>query len=226
MSDVVRVIAVVEGKTEQNFVRDILAPYLGAKNVSMYATQVSKSGQKGGDVRFSRVLNDLGKHLKQERDIYVTTLIDYYGVKEWPGLDDVPVGATPAYIAHTINTATKEEVERSINAHRVEERFIPFMAIHEFEAFLFSDSAVIASELNIAEAKVRAVLEQCGEPEAINNSPQTAPSKRLDTLSPNGRFPKTTMGIYIAELIGIDVMRQKCPVFNSWIETLETLESL
>jgi hypothetical protein len=106
---------------------------------------------------------------------------------------------------------------------RAEQRFIPNMAIHEFEAFHFSDSSVLASELNISEDAVAVVLAECGEPEAINNNRETAPSKRLDEWSRRGKFPKTTTGIAIAKAIGIETIRQKCPIFNVWLESFEEI---
>ncbi|MCT7653700.1 DUF4276 family protein [Oceanimonas sp. NS1] len=40
-------------------------------------------------MRFERVRRDLEAHLKQRPDTYVTTFVDYYGLREWPGLDTV-----------------------------------------------------------------------------------------------------------------------------------------
>lgn len=224
MSKCTEVMAIVEGKTEEMFVKSLLAPYLGDKNIFMHATQVSKPGQKGGDVKFSRVKNDLGLHLKQRTDTYVTTLVDYYGVKEWPGVDAVPPGATPARIAQIVNDATKSTVKRLFKDQRADYRFIPYMAIHEFESLLFSNSTALADELGIDPEEVDSVLEQFEGPEAINDSPETAPSKRLDNWSPNGKFPKTTAGIAIANKIGIPAMRNMCPLFNEWISTFETIQ--
>ena len=50
---------IVEGATEEDFIRKILAPYLGIKNIGMYATQVSKPGQKEvmSDSRGSRMIS-------------------------------------------------------------------------------------------------------------------------------------------------------------------------
>lgn len=59
MSDYIEVIAIVEGKTEQVFVEQVLKPYLEEKMIFISATQASKPGQKGGDVKFSRVINDI-----------------------------------------------------------------------------------------------------------------------------------------------------------------------
>lgn len=223
MSNYINVISIVEGKTEQTFIESILAPYLAQKNIFMRATQVTKPGQKGGDVRFDRVKKDLEIHLKQRSDTYVTTLVDFYGVKEWPGVDQVPPNSSPAQIAKIVNDATKVAVKALFSEQQAERRFIPYMAIHEFEALLFSDSASLAAELGIPVQKVTKVLNDCGEPEAINNSPETAPSKRLDKWSKNEAFAKTTTGIAIARNIGITKMREKCPLFNAWVQSFEVI---
>lgn len=219
----VEVIAIVEGKTEQVFIEQVLAPYLADKMIFIRATQVSKPGQKGGDVRFSRVSRDIGLHLKQRSDTYVTTLVDYYGVKEWPGVETLPNQNTPEQIAMHLNAATEQQVVALFAEQQAERRFIPYVALHEFEALLFSDSAILASELGISEPQVSAVLTECGAPEAINNGPDTAPSKRLDRWSVNGKFAKTTKGIAIAERIGIPRMRAQCPLFDAWIARFEAL---
>lgn len=221
MSKYLEVMIIVEGKTEQVFIERVLAPYLAEKMIFVYATQVSKPGQKGGDIRFSRVCQDLGNHLKQRPDTIVTTFIDYYGTKEWPGLAEIQPHSTPAQIAEQLNNASQQEINSRFAIYRSDTRFIPFMAIHEFEALLFCDSKVLASALEIDERQVIAVLEECGEPEAINNSPQTAPSKRLNSWSADGKFAKTTQGITIAEITGISKIREKCPLFNRWLEQLE-----
>jgi hypothetical protein len=122
-----------------------------------------------------------------------------------------------------VNEATKKEVVASFPEQRADRRFIPYMAIHEFEALLFSSSAILATRLGKKESHVKAVLTACGEPEAINNHPETAPSKRLDAWSKNGKFSKTTTGMAIAREIGIDRMREKCPLFNGWIESFEAM---
>lgn len=223
MNNYIEVIVIVEGKTEQTFIESILGPYLGHKNIGMIATQVSKPGQKGGDVRFSRVQKDLGNHLKQRPDIYVSTFVDYYGIKEWPGLDDIPQKATPAKIAKSMNEATKKRVLSLFSEFNAEQRFIPYIAVHEFEALLFSDATILASHLHIAVSTVDDVLEDCGEPEAINNSPETAPSKRLNSWV-KGKFPKITTGIDVAREIGIEKMRDMCPLFDAWLQTFEEIQ--
>jgi hypothetical protein len=127
MSDYIEIMVLVEGKTEEIFVNDLLRPFMAHKKIYIYPTQLSKPGQKGGDVRFSRAQKDIGMHLKQRLDTYVTTFIDFYGTKEWPGLNLVRPGATPAEIAQTINKATKAEVVHLFEITRPTEDLFPML---------------------------------------------------------------------------------------------------
>jgi hypothetical protein len=185
---------------------------------------VSKPGQKGGDVRFKKVKNDIGRFLKQRSDTYVTTFVDYYGTKEWPGLNSVNSGLSPADIAKHINGITAGKVISLFEDQRADKRFIPFITVHEFEALLFSDPKILSEQLGVNICKIENILAECGKPEAINNSPQTAPSKRLNALM-DGKFSKTLNGIAIAEAIGVEKMREQCCVFDAWLTKLECLQS-
>lgn len=222
MNDYAEVIAIVEGRTEQIFIEQILQPYLSQKKVYISATQISKSGEKGGDVKFIRAQRDIGNHLKQRSDNYVCTFFDYYGLKEWPGLDKIPRFATPEDIAQIINDATKQKIAKLFPEIETQKRFIPFLAIHEFETFLFSDSHILAKKLDIKVSEVEKVIEQYDKLEAINDGPDTSPSKRLEKWS-HGTFKKTITGITIAKDIGVEVMRKKCPLFHAWLNKLENL---
>lgn len=222
MSSFAVVIVIVEGRTEQRFINDILAPYLGAKNVFMTPIILSKSRHKGGDVRFARVRNDIARHLKQRRDAYVSLLVDYYGIgRDWPGLDAVRPGASPSEIATAICTATQVAIDAELANYRSDVRFVPHIAVHEFEALLFSDPTTLARAIRADLQIIEAIIQECGEPEAIDNSRDTAPSKRIEKLY--SRFKKTGNGIAIAQEIGIDRMRTQCPVFDGWLTLLESL---
>jgi hypothetical protein len=48
----------------------------------------------------------------------------------------------------------------------------------------------------VQQRKIEEILEECGEPEKINDHTTTAPSKRLEKLS--DWFKKTSTGIAIA----------------------------
>ena len=221
----ITIYAIVEGQTEKIFFDKLLTPYLATKNIFIQATIIKKPGQRGGDVKFSRAKNDIKAFLRQRPDTYITTFIDLYGIKEWPG-KDVADDLTPEQKADHINSLTHDKVNELFPDSNPADRFIPYIAIHEFEAMLFSDPQILAAELDVKSTLIDNILSECGEPENINNSPQTAPSKRLDSFMNTGHFPKTTTGITIAQKIGIEKIRDKCPIFNSWIEILEQLKQL
>lgn len=222
MNNYVNVIAIVEGKTEQIFIEKLLAAYLGNKRISIRATQVTKPGQKGGDVTFTRIERDIIKHLKQRKDTFITTFIDFYGLKKWPQLDKINSNDGPKDISEKLNTATIDKLKSNNSKLHIDKRFIPFFAIHEFEALLFSNTEILSNELGINKNKIDSLLNKFGTPEAIDNSPHTAPSKVLERLS-NKKFKKTIDGIAIAQKIGITEIRYKCSLFNKWLERLEEL---
>ena len=224
MNKSVTVMIVVEGATEQAFVEHVLAPYLSAKGIFVRATQISKKGQKGGDVKFDRAKRDILNFLKQRKDLYVATFIDYYGVKEWPGLAALRMmnNPSPTVIAARMNEGAVAEICKEIPNSQIEKRYLPFTAVHEFETLLFSDSRVLASELGIDQCAVDTVVRECGSPEAINNHPETAPSKRLEKWT-NDHYRKTVQGVVIATKIGIGKMRASCLNFNAWLLRLEGL---
>ena len=217
------VVAIVEGQTEAIFIKDLITPYLAQKGIFLTPIVVSKPGQKGGDIRFARVKRDLELHLKQRHDTYVTLFVNYYGIRnDWPGIDEARKKKVPARIAAIVNKSTMEAVQALFGETDPDRRFIPFVAVHEFETLLFSDAGILAAELGVKRAKVDAILNECGEPEKINNSNETAPSKRLEDL--NDRFKKTSTGIAIARAIGLSKMRAACPLFDEWMTKLESLE--
>ena len=212
---------VVEGLTEQLFVEHVLAPYCAMQGIYLHPTQVPKRGGKGGDVRFERVKTCVSNFLKQRSDTRVGTFVDYYGLADWPKLEEVrsAQGLSPAEIAKRLNDAAKEELCSALPAINVADRFVPFMAVHEFEALLFSDAGVLASSLGVDIAAVNDVLQEYGSPEKINTRPDKIPSRHLEVWT-NERYMKTVQGIAIAGKIGIDKMRAANPNFDDWLTRL------
>jgi len=58
-------------------------------------------------------------------------------------------------------------------------------------------------------------------PESINDGLTTAPSKRLKTNIPV--YDKVNDGAELSSLIGLAAIRGKCPRFNAWLSTLESI---
>ncbi len=223
MSKPISIYVIVEGPTESNFIREVVAPSLSYKNIFMTAIVSSKKGQKGGDIRFERMKKDFRAHLKQRSDSYVTMMVDFYGTKEWPMLEEARSQQSHIEKSKTFCEATMASLKEFLGDNiPTEQRFIPYVAMHEFEALLFSEPTTLAEKLNIKESVILDILKECGEPEQINDSPMTAPSKRLHALSPS--FKKTSTGIAIAKEIGLDIMREKCPLFDQWLSRIEQLK--
>ena len=222
MSRIVQVMVLVEGQTEQLFIKNLLSPYLADFTEPKIILTPTLGGNQGGDVRFSRYERDIGLHLRQCTDAYVTLMVDYYGIREdWPGLEEAKRQTTHSKKAEVMNRETAKEVRKRFPEQNSDVRFIPYVSMHEIEALYFSNPAIIAKKLHIPQKEVESIVRECGEPEAINDKPQTAPSKRLQNLSPN--FKKITTGIDIAKAVGIKRMREQCPLFNEWINRIENL---
>jgi hypothetical protein len=218
-----RVVAVVEGQTEQGFVRDVLAPVLVTRNVYLTARLVGKPGHKGGDCRYPRAKQDVLLLLRQEPDTVVTTMFDFYALPDsWPGRTEARQAPFPRKAA-IVEAAVKEDILHELGPSFDESRFHPYIQMHEFEALLFSQPARICAVLRSpgSEANVQAIRDAFQNPEEINDDSTTAPSKRLCKLFPGYR--KRTNGLIAAQRIGIDAMRKSCPHFAEWLKMLESV---
>jgi hypothetical protein len=99
-------------------------------------------------------------------------------------------------------------------------RFIPYIQMYEYEALLFTRPEVIAEVVLRPDLapKLAAIRKEFKTPEEINDSPKTAPSKRIEKLHP--AYEKPLHGSVAAKRIGIDAMIPDCPHFKEWLEKL------
>ena len=98
--------------------------------------------------------------------------------------------------------------------------------MHEYEGLLFTDTsafAVVPSATAAIIERLRDVRAGFGTPEDINDSSETAPSKRIKQLLP--RYEKVVHGPDIVAAIGLEAVREECPRFNGWLTQLESLGS-
>ncbi len=221
----VEVIIICESQTEQTFIRDVLAPEMGVKGIYLHPALIGKPGHKGGDISFQRAVIDIEAFLKQRVDTYVSTMFDYFRLEtNWPGKQDIIGNLTAGQKAGKIEKATFSEIEKSYKELNAENRFIPYIEMHEFEAVLFSNSEILANNISIEKKEIDKILEECREPEEINDGPETAPSKRI--LKLNNSYRKVAMGKTISQAIGIQKIRKKCSHFNDWLNKLEQLSTM
>jgi hypothetical protein len=64
------------------------------------------------------------------------------------------------------------------------------------------------------------------KPEEINESPQTAPSKRIIKYLPQYEGQKAQVGPLVAEDIGLYRLRENCNHFDEWLLKLEKIVSI
>lgn len=212
-----RVIAVVEGQTEQAFVRGVLAPWLGTRNVFLSPCLVGKPGRKGGVGPYLRAKMDILNLLKQESDTIVTTMFDFYGMPtNWPRRDEA-AQALHDQKASIVEDALKTDINLAFQGRLDPRRFIPYVQMYEFEALLFSKPEKIAEV--VGKPKLTQHLQDIRNgfdcPEQINDDPSTAPSKRIARFFP--KYQKLLHGSIAAERIGIEVMLAECPHFQDWL---------
>lgn len=220
----VKVHVLVEGQTEEEFVREILNEYLLPKGVYLNAviakTKRAIGGNpayRGGIVSYGKIEFDLKQLLRDSSASLVTTMIDFYRLpSDFPGFNDAEAKSGSAF-------QCVGYLERKFREAIHHPQFLPYLSIHEFEALLFSDSDTIVQEVRggdeQAQKSLRNVRQSYDSPEEINR--ENPPSKHI--LEQLSEYEKTLHGYLIAIEIGIDKMREACPHFREWLTRLEAL---
>lgn len=215
-----RLVIICEGPTEQEFVRSVLTPHFSKKQIFIQDPLIKKSG--GGIVPWVTLKSQIINHLKEKSSV-VTLLIDYYGIPDhfdFPGWSDSKKITNKSDRIDFLEQAMVEEIDDSLR-----NRFIPYYQLHEFEGLLFNNIVYFESTFEPKEFKDKTQLEQIlndyPNPELINDSPSSAPSKRLLKLIDG--YNKIVYGSILAENIGLHNIRSKSPRFNDWVDKLENI---
>ena len=203
-----RIAVVVEGPTEREFVSKVLAPSLWEQGVYLFPSLL---GNSGGDVSVVKLAEDMVSSLASFD--YVTSLVDFYGFR---GKGEMTIDA----LEECIDT----EVDRRIHRPHAHSRVFAYVQLYEFEGLLFSDTNAFERAIIVPDGcveQLRTIRAGFQTPEDINDSPVTAPSKRLVNLIP--QYVKRVQGPLVAEEVGLDVIRSECPRFNDWVTRMESL---
>lgn len=220
-----RLLMLVEGDSERKFVTNTLAPFLAEQGV--YVESPAKlwtkrnpagGGYHGGVVSWQKIRKSL-LPLMGDSNAWVTTLLDFYGLPEdFPGYLDILGDNRPPL--EKVG-ALEERFAQEVNFRN----FIPFFALHEFEAWLFSAPAVAAEHFGQPDLanKMRNVVTEMGGPELINHGVKTHPKNRLKTFV--GRYEETSDGPILLEKIGIPAIQAACPHFAAWLDRLQALSA-
>lgn len=214
-----RLYLLVEGQTEETFIRELLVPHYARHGLFITPIIVRTSpGYKGGVTSYGKIKPQITRLCRQDRAACVSTMFDLYALpNDFPGKGSAqyPANGSGAQKAAFLEDALKQDVN--------EHNFIPHLMVHEFEALLFVQPDKFAAWSDAPEvvASLGMIAQQQQSPEDINDDPRTAPSKRILALMPE--YEKTFHGPLIVCDIGLDAIRQSCPHFDAWLQTLEQL---
>lgn len=199
----IRIGIAVEDSTEVEFVNRSLLPDLLPSGISVTPVSID------GNVTIQRLAREMA-NLYWSFDA-VSSLVDFYGFQ-----------GKNADTVNDLECHIRNNVEKYIGDSVTETKLIPYVQIHEFEALLFSDVEsfrhimVEATSGQINE--LRQICDKFNTPEDIDDSVWTAPSKRIVSVFPEYR--KALHGPLIAETIGVQTIRDRCPRFNGWLKRL------
>lgn len=219
-----RLLVLVEGQTEETFVNEVLAPHLYRQGYAAISARLfgnaRQRSRRGGIRSWRSAERDIVRHLKEDREVAVALMVDYYG------LPRTGEGAWPGRSAHegavTVETSLSGRISELLGDGFDPRRFLPCVMMHEFEAMLFSDCTAFGRAIDRPEVvpSLLKVRELFPSPEEIDDTPDGAPSKRIERLVPE--YEKPIMGNAAALEIGLDRIRAECPHFRNWLERLET----
>ena len=112
-------------------------------------------------------------------------MVDYYALPQgkpdgWPGRRAAGSSAFERK-ARTVEEALLQDVGKAMGGSFDASRFVPYVMMHEFEAMLFSDCDGFARGIGciVLAPKFQEIRDAFGTPEEIDDSPDTAPSKRV-----------------------------------------------
>lgn len=222
-----RIVVVCEGDTEEEFVRDVLAPNFYELKLSIEPQMIETSnGHRGGALNYDRVKPHLRNLLRQKSAPVVTTLFDLYKLdKRFPGFEQskrLPeLGPKLGLLCREFHADIVAVAECS------PERFIPYIQAHEFEALLFSDVTCLAKvNPNWSKKSIEQLIEiraNSISPEHINERPETKPAAHLERELKNPKYHKRRYGPIVAQKIGLTKIEAECAFFAAWLAQIRKL---
>ncbi len=216
-----------EGQTEERFVKEVLSPYLLQFNIypkPILLLTSKKKNARGGMLSYAQAKRDLGILQKRHKDNssehhLFTTMFDYYALPDdFPGVDkSVKIQDVRDRVSFL-----EQEFAKDLNCIS----FIPYIQLHEFEALLFVDITRLKTEYPLSSDRIQKLKEETdkyGDPEMINDSPMTAPSKRIiEAVEPYYHYNKVQSGVAVTSVIGIEALLECCQHFKEWIENIKS----
>ncbi|MBB4394563.1 DUF4276 family protein [Bradyrhizobium sp. ERR14] len=227
-----RLLVHVEGQTEETFVNEVLYSHLSTHGYANVGARLIGNARlrvnRGGTKPWESVKREIVSHLKNDGACISTLMVDFYALPAsapggWPGRAEANALGSVAEKAAIVQKSLLTEVKNEMGGGFDQSRFVPFVLMHEFEALLFSDCPKFAEGIGQTSLapEFQLIRDAFVSPEEINDSPQTAPSKRIAKLFP--QYEKILHGNLAILRIGLQTIKDECSNFRVWLETLEQL---
>ena len=224
-----RLLIHVEGETEEAFVNDVLREHLYRHGYTVVGARMMGSAQqrarRGGIVPWEIARQRIVNNLRADSELTVSTMVDYYGMpNDWPErASPFTAAMSVSDRAMEIENALLQDVCNEMDSSFNPARFVPYVMMHEYEAMLFSNCDRFGHAIEQPDLidDFQAIRDGFDTPENIDDSPLTAPSRRIESLMP--AYQKPTMGVQAAQNIGLEAIRRECPHFADWLARLESL---
>lgn len=218
----------VEGQTEEAFAHGVLQPHLTGFNVFVWPPRFTgPHGRRRGRIprggmfnTFRHALEDMRRWLKENGspDARFSMMVDLYHLPQ-----DVPGYAHAMEQPHCYRQA--ELIEAAIAAELADGRFIPYLQVHEFEALVLSDPTRVGECFEGGQRNAESLGAECRpfeSPECIDHGQHTHPKARIRKHFQD--YDENIHGPLVAEVIGLPMLRARCPHFGQWLTRLEQLD--
>lgn len=220
-----KIVFIVEGDSEDEFVKRIITPYFVSKSIPNYQVKsiiVTMSGGGHGFNNIEHFKNTIKPILYSKDEPIITSFIDHYRLnseKKLPGYSECIKETDIERKLDRMEEMLHEEVQK-IKAYRF---FRPYIQRHEFETLLFADPE---HGFDLEDNRIKQdIITLCSffkSIEDINSTPEGAPSVRLSEIynKHKKKYNKGADAVDIAELTTIEKMFDNCPRFKKWIDNL------
>ena len=167
----IRLAISVEGQTEEEFVKNVLADHLW--KIAVYPIPILlgrvRGESIGGNVSMERLVPEMVR-LLYSFDV-VTSFVDFYRFRRKGN--------------KTVDELEKDmaqQIRKQLGQYWRPEKVFPYVQQYEFEGLLFSNVDAFANAIDASEESIeelRSIREKFLTPEDINDNSETAPSKRI-----------------------------------------------
>jgi hypothetical protein len=221
-----RVCVFVEGSSEEQFFDAVIKPYVMDVNPRielMWSMSVGGVGKLESQ-KYTKLRRIIEPQICTDNSAIYTTMFDYYAFPK----DSIP-NFTFTHYPNSYNMVVEREMafrsailsESKLASFRDRIEFHPHLMFHEYETLMYCNLDQLVLLRDSTDAKIRKLKSDTmgfENIEFINDSPQTAPSKRIIEVIPSYEFQKTSNALSVMKAIGLEDMLDKCQHFKRWID--------